>query len=76
MAIEWQSDGVIIGFLVTLPNIRAMEINNKDRDVLERLEVELWRQETRFNLDRKVFGYCAFIRVSRLSCESEWLLGI
>jgi hypothetical protein len=26
-----------------------MEINNEDRDILARLEVELWREETRFD---------------------------
>jgi hypothetical protein len=29
-----------------------MKIDNKDREILERLEEELWRQETRFDLHR------------------------
>jgi hypothetical protein len=29
-----------------------MEINNEDREILERLEDELWREETRFDLQR------------------------
>jgi hypothetical protein len=29
-----------------------MEISSKDRETLERLEEELWREETRFDLQR------------------------
>ncbi|MBW4621284.1 MAG: DUF4440 domain-containing protein [Cyanosarcina radialis HA8281-LM2] len=29
-----------------------MEISSKDREILERLEEELWREETRFDLQR------------------------
>jgi hypothetical protein len=30
----------------------VMEISSKDREILERLEEELWREETRFDLQR------------------------
>lgn len=30
----------------------SMEINNQDREILSRLEEELWREETRFDLHR------------------------
>ncbi len=29
-----------------------MEINSEDREILERLESELWEEETRFNIQR------------------------
>jgi hypothetical protein len=29
-----------------------MEINSEDKEILERLESELWREETRFNIQR------------------------
>jgi len=38
--------------LTTQTYCLAMEITNEDREILERLEEELWLGETRFDLDR------------------------
>jgi hypothetical protein len=44
-----------------------MEINSEDQNTLERLEEELWREETRFDMQRMdeliapdFFGHCPF----------------